>query len=242
VHLLGEHPGGALDDNDSDSLRTYPLQELRIGIEAAPSQLVLIPDTVDLEHLDDPEYAKRLQELVHMPRAARQFELVVADRNQLAPEVMAKLERLKQARPAITVSEAAGGQPQTALVDVHPSDLAHAQDLLRYLSSRNVAWAMTSSQASPSGALSAFEAALANVRLYIVVYGSVAREWVDNRLNAAIQRGAAPESVTRCIGVYLAPPLKPADDIRFGRFYDVADNMGGFDPATVDALIAQAAR
>ena len=125
-----------------------------------------------------------------MPRSARQFELVVTDRNQLASEVMAKLERLKAARPAAATSDA-GGEQQTALVDVHPSDFDHAQDLLRHLSSRNIAWAMTSGQASPSGALSAFEASLANVGLYIVVFGGVAREWVDNRLSAAIQRGAA---------------------------------------------------
>ncbi len=241
VHLLGEHPGGALDEDDSDSLRTYPLQELRIGIESAPSQLVLIPDTVDMTQIEDPEYAKRLQELVHMPRAAKQFELVVTDRNQLAPEVMAKLERLKAARPPATASDAAG-EPQTALVDVHPADFEQAQDLLRHLSRRNVAWAMTSSQASPSGALSTFEARLANVGLYIVVFGGVVREWVDNRLTTAIQRGASADSATRCVGVYLAPPLKPTDDLGFGRLYDVADNRSGFDPATVDALIARAAR
>jgi hypothetical protein len=241
VHLLGEHPGGALYKKDTDPLHTYPMQELRIGIESAPSQLVLIPDTVDIEQVEEPDYAKRLQELVHMPRSAKQFELVVTDRNQLASEVMAKLERLKAARPAAAASDA-GDERQTALIDVHPSDFDHAQDLLRHLSSRNIAWAMTSGQVSPSGALSAFEASLANVRLYIVVFGGVAREWVDNRLSAAVQRGASPDSVTRCVGVYLAPPLKADDDVRFGQLCEVADNRSGFDPATVDALIARAAR
>ena len=242
VHLLGDHPGAALNPDDTDTLRTYPLQELGIGIEAAPSQLVLIPDTVHLEQIDDPEYAKRIQELIRMPRTARQFELVITDRNQLAPETMAKLERLRASRPVAASPDASGGHAQTALVDLHHADFEHAQELLRHLSSRNIAWAMTSSLGSPSEALSAFEASLSKVHLYIVVFGGVAREWVDNRLNAAIQRGAAADSVTRCIGVYLAPPAKGADDTRFGRFYDVADNMSGFDPGTVDALIARAAR
>jgi hypothetical protein len=127
-------------------------------------------------------------------------------------------------------------------VDVHPTDLEHAQGLLRHLSSRGIAWAMTSSAGSPSEALSAFEASLSRVELYIVVFGGVAREWVDHRLNAALQRGTAADSVTRCIGVFLAPPVKPADAVRFGRFFDVADNMSGFDPGTVDALLARAAR
>jgi hypothetical protein len=181
---------------------------------------------------------------VHMPRTARQFELVITDKNQLAAETMARLQRLKDAQAAASSANASasGASVQAALVDLHQSDFEHAQDLLRHLSSRNIPWAMTASLGSPSASLSAFEASLSKVQLYIVVFGGVAREWVDNRLTAAIQRGAAADSLTRCVGVYLAPPLKPADDTRFGRLYDVANNMSGFDPGTVDALIARAAR
>ena len=245
VHLLGDQPGAALDDDESDSLRTYPLQELTIGIEAAPSQLVLVPDTVDIERLEDRAYAARVEELIRMPRTARQFELVVTDKNQLATETMAKLQRLTEARRAAgqaAATDASGGQVQTALVDLHHTDLEHAQPLLEHLSARNITWAMTASLGTPSEALSAFEASLSRVQLYIVVFGAVAREWVDNRLTAAVQRGAAADSITRCIGVYLAPPAKSAEAARFGRFYDVADNTSGFDPATVDALIARASR
>ena len=189
VHLLGDHPGAALDENEGDSLRTYPLQELTIAMEAAPSQLVLIPDTVDVERLEDHAYATCIQELIRMPRTARQFELVVTDKNQLATEIMAKLQRVMDARRVASHAAAAmavsGGQVQTALVDLHQSDLEHAQDLLRHLSSRNIAWAMTASLGTPSEALSAFEASLSQVHLYIVVFGAVARDWVDNRLNAA---------------------------------------------------------
>ena len=177
-----------------------------------------------------------------MPRSSRQFELVKTDRNQLVAETMAKLQRVHDARPAVSAVDASGAAVQTALVDVHHTDLEQAQDLLRHLSSRNIAWAMTSSAGSPLDALSAFEASLSRVQLYIVVFGRVARDWVDNRLGAAIQRGAAADSVTRCIGVYLAAPAKADEATRFGRFYDVANNMAGFDPATVDALIERAAR
>jgi hypothetical protein len=241
VHLLGDHPGAALDEGP-DTLRTYPLQELRIGIEAARSQLVLIPDSVDLARLGDPKYAARIQELIRMPRDARQFELAIADRNQLATETMTKLERLKAARPAAAAAGAAGAAVQTALVDLHHADLDYAQDLLRHLASRDIACAMTASLGSPAEALSAFADSLSKVQLYIVVFGRVAREWVDHRLMAALQRGSAPDSATRCIGVYLAPPAKEAADRQFGRLYEVADNMSGFDPGTVDALIARAAR
>jgi CHAT domain len=241
VHLLGDHPGAPLDADEADTLKTYPLQELAIGIEAAPSQLVLVPDSVNVAGLEDRAYADHIEKLIRMPRTARQFELVITDKNQLAAEAMAKLQRLKDARPAATTT--ASGEPlTTALVDLHHADFEHAQDLLRHLTSRNISWAMMASQGTPSEALSAFEASLSKVSLYIVVFGGVAREWVNHRLAAAMQRRAATDSLTRCIGVYLAPPAKPADATGFGSVFDVADNMAGFDPAPVDALIARAAR
>jgi hypothetical protein len=241
VHLLGDQPGAPIDDEDADTLRTWPLRELQLGIEAARSQLVLLPDTVSLDHLEDPAYAARLRELIHMPRDASQFELVVTGRTQLAVETLAKLRRLRAARSRVA-APAADAAPVTALVDLHHTDFEQAQDLLRHLSRRNISWAVTSRLGTPGESIAAFDEVLGRARLYIVVFGGVAREWVDRRLEAALQRIASPDGATRCVGVYLAPPVKGGPDIRFDRVHDVADNMTGFDPGTVDALIERARR
>jgi hypothetical protein len=99
---------------------------------------------------------------------------------------------------------------------------------------------MPSGDTSPAEALSVFEANLGKVPLYVVVFGSVTRDWVVNRLTEAIQRVLRTPSATTRIGVYVAPPVKADDQLRFPPFCDVAANMSGFDPRTMDTLIERA--
>jgi len=238
VHLLGDHPGEPLDD--TDARRTYPLEQCRIGLEAAPSQLVLIPEQVDIESIEDPEYAAFLRTLIARPRDTGRFELVRTGRYEMKGEILAKRRRLEEARRAASASPS-GGAVRTAFVDVHCIDLEHATDLISYLGRRNITpLMMPSSDNSPTQALTLFEASLSKVPLFVVVFGSVTRDWVVNRLTAAAQFVTTHSASTR-IAVYLAPPVKSADQVHFPPFYDVAANMTGFDAPSVDVLIEQAA-
>ena len=84
------------------------------------------------------------------------------------------------------------------------------------------------------------KANLKKARLFIVVFGAGARTWVEHRLQEAFKIILSHQLKTR-IGVYVAPPVKPPDQVAFPPLFDVALNMDGFDPATLDALIKKAA-
>ena len=81
-----------------------------------------------------------------------------------------------------------------------------------------------------------FEQHLRDARLFIVVFGSVARNWVEQRLNEAFKLILSNRLSTK-IGVYLAPPHKSGDDANFPPFFRVMDNSDVFDPKTIDALL-----
>ena len=236
VHLLGGQPGEPIDDEGD---RTFPSEQLRIGLDTAPSQLVLIPEQVDLEDLPEGAYGDLLRSLVDRDREGMQFELVKIGRHQMLDEILSKQKRILEDR--LREAHQLVGPVGAALVDLHATDLAKSGELIEYLSRRRVApLLIPSTDQAPKEAVRLFEDMLRQVPLFIVFYGGVAREWVVGRLNAAA-KFATLQGLHTTIGVYAAPPEKGSDQMRFPPFYEVVSNMQGFDESTLDALLERAA-
>ena len=236
VHLLSDRPGEPLEEAGPE--RTYPVEQARLGLERARSQLVLLPDELALELIDEPLYAGFLRSLSERERDAGRFELVRAGRHRMLEEVLAKRRRLEEA--ARRHAEAGAGAPGIAFIDLHTHDVPHAIDLVSYLVERRIAPVMIpAADLSPAAGMALFEENLKRAKLFVVVYGTVARAWVEHRLQEAFKLILGHQLDTR-IGVYLAPPAKPADQVRFPGLFEVASNMAGFDPRTLDPLLAGA--
>ncbi len=234
VHLLGVHPGEPLED---DPARTYPIEQARLGLEHARSQLVPLPDEMALELIDRPAYAELLRSLGDRERDAGRFELIRAGRHRMVDEVLAKRRRLEEA--ARRRSEAPAGSEGIAFIDLHSHDVPHATDLVAYLVERRMTPIMIpAADFTPAAGMSLFEENLKRAKLFVVVFGGVARAWVEYRLQEAFKLILGHQLDTR-IGVYVAPPEKAADQVRFPALFEVAVNMAGFDPATLKPLLAK---
>lgn len=235
VHLLDERPGETIEDSTDG--RTYPSAQLSIALESARSQLVLLPEQMDASRIGDPAYAGLIDSLMKRPRDADRLEVVHTTATRMLDEIAGKLRRLEEQHAQEPV---AGGSVEAAFIDLHANDFAGASALIDHLASRHIApLMMPTTDAAPSSALSLFEDNLRKVPLCIVVYGAVARDWVLNRLNAAVQVVTLNGLSTR-ICVYVAPPTKAPEMLRFPPFYEVAANMSRFEPATVDDIIRKA--
>jgi hypothetical protein len=201
IHLLGETPGTPIDD--SDMLRTYPLEQLRVGLEAARSQLVLIPDEVVIDSIADPGYRSFVNTLIDRPRDSGRFELVRAGKHQLGDEILEKIARIQEARRAEASSSAAGDAIDSAYVDAHRTDLSYAQKLESVLANLNIDVTKKTSN-SPTDALLQFDVRFSDYPLYIVVSGGVDKAWVENRWKAAV-KSAVSQDAKAIVAVYSAP-------------------------------------
>jgi hypothetical protein len=202
IHLLGESPGEAYDENDE--LNTYPVEQLRLGLESAHSQLVLVPSEIDIKSIANSRYREYVENLWVRPREAGRFELVRAGRQQLTDEVMTKLSKLKQARLAALSEDDPGGDMSCAFVDAHRSDLTYAQALERFLSEHNIDVTSKTSSNTSAAKMAQFEMLLSSFPLYIVVSGNADQGWVENRCTAAIKT-AAVNDLKAIIAQYIAP-------------------------------------
>jgi hypothetical protein len=236
VHLLGESPGERIEDADDEL--TYPCEQTRLALAHAKSQLVLLPEDLDPFGVADASYRQFLVQLQQRPEPRERLELVTTSVHQMLDEVVAKRARMVQAR-----LRAARGEEMTALIDLHIRDVPLAADLVSYLPQHNVTPMMLPSAdhagSSPSSQISLFMDNLRRARLFIVFYGHVARGWVIHRLMEA-QKLILEDGLPTHIGVYLAPPDKSQQELRFPPFFEVLDNRQRFAPETLDALLSKA--
>lgn len=234
IHLLGALPGEPVDDRPES---TYPVEQARLGLEHARSQLVLLPDPLGREQLrENADYHRFVtEELVEHERQAQRMELMRVGVHQMLDEILAKRARIEEAakRREARSAEAA----ETAFIDLHARDVACAADLVGYLSKKHITPIMVpAGDLSPMAGMDWFEENLKKAQLFVVVFGKVARNWVNYRLQEAFKLIVTHQLKTQ-IGVYVAPPEKPHDQVSFPGH--VADNMERFDPQTLEPMLAQ---
>ncbi len=182
VHLMGDTPGKSI--GEPGALRTYPVEQLRIALESARAQLVIIPD-VDLDTIEDAEYQQYLVSLKTRTYDAGRFELVQTSKLEVKAAITASLQRQKDARSAAATRSSAGDPVLTAFVDAHELDQDVANELVTFLSTRDVEAFFQTSDGSTDDALRQLGDNIKNYPLYILVTGKADKEFVTNHANKA---------------------------------------------------------
>lgn len=102
--------------------------------------------------------------------------------------------------------------------------MSYATELVGYLSQHKITPVMIpASDLTLASSMALFEEHLRRSNLFIVVFGTVARPWVEHRLNEAFKLILINQLLTR-IGIYVAPPRKPQTEVKFSRSFDVMIN------------------
>ena len=234
VHLLGNYPGASIDEDNPT--RTFPIEQTKIALENARRQFILLPESFSQDAIIDEHYSGFIDELQQKPRATEQFQIIKDSRQQMLSEILQarQLDKKIAAYPG----EASQTGATSAFVDLHVSDLSHISDLVGYLANRSIATVtVPASDTTPKVGWDLFEQYLRSTQLFIVVYGAVGREWVQERLVEAFKLITEKGLSTR-MGIYVAPPDKSAEQINFG-ICDVMLNTKVFDPSTIEPLLKQ---
>lgn len=234
VHLLGNSAGTPIDEDNLE--KTYPVEQARIALEHARDQLVLLPDSYSTNAIGDIQYEGFMDSINACQRQSERLRIVKDGRHQMLEEILnirqQEIERLR------AVTEPLDDMAATAFVDLHVEDLNHIGELVRYLGEKRIATVtMPSLGVTPKAGWNLFEQHLRNAQLFIVVYGTVGREWVHQRLVEGFKL-ITEKGLTTRIGIYVAPPDKPPEAINFG-LCDVMLNTRVFDPATIEPLLLQ---
>jgi hypothetical protein len=125
VHLLDDLPGREIQGEEGKS---YPQKQVELGLEHAKSQFIWVPNTLDLEAVEDAAYKNFINELQSGNRGAANYCFIKGAASSISREVTEMLER----RPA--PGQNGHSLPSAAaLVETHMKDQLHAYQLGQFL-------------------------------------------------------------------------------------------------------------
>jgi hypothetical protein len=198
IHLLDELPGREIQGEEGKS---YPQKQVELGLQHAKSQFIWVPNTLELETIEDQGYKNFINELQNGNRGAANYCFIKGSATSISREVTEMLER----KPP----PGQNGQPShadAALVDTHLKDQLHALRLGQFLIEKCIQPYINPEEDDPQKNMKVLEERLKQVNKLIVIFGDVAEEWVRARLAVAVQIAITARVQLKACGVYFAPP------------------------------------
>jgi hypothetical protein len=205
VHLLDEWPGREIDGAPNT---TYPQRQVELGLEQAKSQLIWVPQSLDIRAIEDQGRRDFLDQLDKGKRDPTGYKFIREPQSAIAREIINRLDELKQ-------ESVAKNGDSAVLLETHLKDQLHAFDLGRTLTELNIRLHLHSEGDEPGAGVRAFEDSLRKVDRLIIVFGSVDEYWVRGRLGDALKFAITARHPLKTCSVYFAPPRSKSDNGEF---------------------------
>jgi hypothetical protein len=212
IHLLDATPGEKFINGDSGE--TFLQRQAKLGREHAKSQFVWVPPPalLDIQAVKDPGYRDLLQEFDKDDRDESRYSFVRAPERDVPQEIINYLRRPKPEpqKPETHTME--------ALLETHRKDQLRALDLYQLLVEKNIQPRINPGEDDPQKNFEQFQALIQTISVLIIIYGSVASEWVRERLNSSLQlAGTVEPPRLKLCGIY-APADGVARQVSLGVF------------------------
>jgi len=210
IHLLDEYPGreiiGAPDN-------WYPKKQTEMALDSEISQMIWIPTEISFENIEDEKYKQFLNELETGKAISKGYEFVRGSKSTLAQEIVDFAEQLKAKQKQKKVEKG----KVSVLLDTHFNDQLYALDLSKTLLENQIQPFINPHEDDPRKNINLLQDRLSQVRKLIFLYGSVSKEWVLERMSAALQLIITNNYPIEDFFIYMAPPNKEANNISINQ-------------------------
>ena len=206
IHLLDEYPGREIA-GDSDIW--YPQKQAELALESGKPVMIWVPAETNFSTIEDEKYKLFLHSLESGKTASKGFEFVRGSKSTLAQEIIDFTEQVKSQRNLQKVEQGT----VSVLLDTHFNDQLYALDLSKTLLENQIQPFINPQEDDPRKNINLLGDRISQVRKLIFLYGSVSKEWVLERMSAALQLIITNNYPVEDFFIYMAPPHKEAGDI-----------------------------
>jgi hypothetical protein len=206
IHLMDEYPGKEIKGSNEI---WYPQKQTELALQLSQPQLIWVPADTDFENIEEDKYREFLKELEKGKVSAKEYEFLRGSKSTVSQEIIDFAEQIKAQQILVPVIQ----EKMSVLLDTHFSDQMYALDLSKTLLENHIQPFINPQEDDPRKNINLLGDRMSQVNKLIFLYGSVSKEWVLERMSAALQLIISNNYPIEDFFIYMAPPFKESSDI-----------------------------
>jgi hypothetical protein len=231
VHLLDQYPGREIDGKADE---WYPQKQTEIGLQFAKSQMIWVPAETDIALIEEENYKTFLQRLEQGKSAGKSFEYIRGSKSTLSQEIADLAKQVKLLQQKQTAKEKI-----SVLLDTHFNDQIYALDLSKTLLQNQIQPFINPQEDDPRKNLNILAERVRQVSKLIFFYGQVSKDWVMERMSAALQLIITNNYAIDDFYIYMAPPHKEPNEISLRQRFLKVSVIDSSNNAQLDNISLQ---
>lgn len=212
VHLLDKYPGREIIDAKDN---WYTKKQVEIGLDTDGSQMIWIPDEMDLKHVEEDNYREFLYNLETGNAAYKEYEFIKGSKSNLAKVIIEYADKLK----VVHESNSQNTRNLNVLIDTHFNDQIIALDICKRLLDNKVQPFINPQANDPRQNMDMLKSRLQEVNKVVFIYGNIAKEWVVERMTAVLQLVIENNYSIEDFYVYIIGEEKDSSDVQLNQRY-----------------------
>lgn len=230
IHLLDESPGSEME---GETGIWYPQKQVELGLQTDKPQLVWMPVESNIELIKEEQYRFFIHGLENGKRPAKRLEFIRGAKSELTQQITEWADQIRNPPPPAPGKLA-------VLLDTHYSDQTYAWDVGKRLSENGIQPFINPADDDPRKNADSWEERISQVNKMVFFYGKVKRDWVLERMNAALQLIVTKNYGVEDFFIYMVPPHKEPTDISLKQRLLKVKVVNNSDTPQLDAETLQA--
>ena len=206
IHLLDEFPGREIS---GDSGNWYPQKQTELALKSGKPQMIWVPEEIDFANIEEEKNKLFLQSLEKGNPKQKGYEFVRGNKSTLARDIIDFAEHIRVQQK----QKKAGKGMVSVMLDTHSCDQLYATDLARILLENHIQSFINPQEDDPGKNITLMGERLSQVNKLIFLYGSVSKEWLRERMCAALELIITNNYSIEDFFIYMAPPLKETSNV-----------------------------
>lgn len=213
IHLLDEYRSREILGDESN---WYNKKQCELALTESIPQLIWMPDELEISELDEftePAYKEFLEKIEAGTLSEKDVEYIRSGKSSLTRQIIEYADRIQESQQEQMEKEG----PLAVLLDTHNTDHMYALDLSKTLLEHNITPYINPQEDDPLKNIELLGNRMSQVKKLVFLYGNVSKDWVLERMNAALQLILKNNYPIEDFFVYMAPPHKEADAININQ-------------------------
>ncbi|MEJ2004478.1 MAG: toll/interleukin-1 receptor domain-containing protein [Cyclobacteriaceae bacterium] len=210
INLMDQYPGSEIIDQSN---LYYPQHQTQIALESDIRQMIWIPAHVDFNEIEEEFHKSFLEQIEAGTISDKSYEFIRGNKSALVNQIMDYADQIMKENTKQEVVN----KSTSVLLDTHFKDQLYAMDLGKTLIQNEIQAFINPQEDDPRKNIELLGERIKQVRKLVFLYGNVSKEWVMERVSAALQLIVANNYPIDDFFIYMAPPHKEDEEISINQ-------------------------